>query len=59
MAVIDHLRLKDMFLFLHLHGTGNVIIHDGRGLHLAGAVAAMVEMISNDTTVGTAVSWLL
>lgn len=58
MAVIN-LRLKELFLFLRLHGTGNVLVHDSRGLQLAGVIAAAIVMVTTGVSVGTAVSWLL
>ena len=52
-----NLRLRDLFRFLHMHN-GPVLFHDGRGLAYAGVVAALVYMVAQATSAGTAVSWL-
>jgi hypothetical protein len=58
MAVIN-LRLRDLFYFLRMHGAGRVLVHDHKGVHLAGVVSAMILMVLSGCSSGTAVSWLL
>ena len=59
MAVIN-LRLRDLFYFLRIHGAGGSIrVHDHKGVQLAGVVSAMILMVVEGCSAGTAVSWLL
>lgn len=59
MAVIN-LRLRDLFYFLRMHGAGgSILVHDHKGVQLAGVVSAMILMVVEGCSAGTAVSWLL
>ena len=59
MAVIN-LRLRDLFYFLQMHGAGgSILVHDHKGVQLAGVVSAMILMVVEGCSAGTAVSWLL